>query len=569
MKKKIRLTVQAKLTLAFVIIILVVGFTGAMNFWKTKLMEEKSDEIVRETMVIGEASRDLFTNLVQIETGVRGYILTEKEDYLEPYFVGTTELAKNLTLIRQFEEKYPVMIDLIGNKAYPQIKALQAYFDSQVELVKHGKIKEALDKLGNGKREMDEFKKVNQMILKSVKSLIEDASAKTNEAATQAKLSILIGASGTLVVSLLSAVLLVKGIVRPVRRISRQLSEIADGEGDLTRSISIAADDELGDLAHSFNRMTASLRQLIRQMGQSAEMVMASSEELTASIEHNGKASEQMALSIQGLAVDADKQVVHIKGNVAALTEMTGGLGQIAAGASEVSNYANHTSTIAMEGTKRIEQATSQMDSIKKTVDGLADHINELGKGSQEIEKIVEAITAIAAQTNLLALNAAIEAARAGEHGRGFAVVAGEVRKLAEQSAVSSRQITGLIVDIQEEINQAVRSMKQSAEEVQEGIVFVHQVGESFGQIKAAVDEVASRILKVSDTSRDITSGTDQLARSFEQMIAVMEHSAWGTQEASSVAEVQFASMEEITASASSLAKMSEELQLLVARFKI
>ncbi|MGO0062500.1 methyl-accepting chemotaxis protein [Brevibacillus fluminis] len=569
MRNRIRFTVQAKITLSFVIIILVMIATGGMSYWKTSLMEQKSDEIVHDAMVIGEAARDLHTDLVQLETGVRGYILTEKEEYLEPYFIGTAELVKDLAQIRSYEENHPVMKDLIENKAYPQIKLLQEYFDSQVDLVKRGKKQEALDKLGNGKRAMDEFNKINQQILKNVSNIVDAASAQTTEAADQAKLTIIAGAASALVIAVVFALLLIKGIVRPIRRISRQMGEIADGEGDLTKTIEVGTKDELADLAASFNRMTSSLRELIRQVGQNAEMVMASAEELTASIEQNGKASEQIAFGIQEAAHDAEKQVIHIKGNAAALTQMAGGLSEIAAGATEVSGYAERTSAIAQAGSERIGKAIAQMDSINKTVHDLADHINELGKDSEEIEKIVEAITGIAAQTNLLALNAAIEAARAGEHGRGFAVVAGEVRKLAEQSAESSRQITELIVDIQNEIKRAVQSMKQSADEVQEGIRFVHQVGESFGQIQTAVDEVTGRIMQVRDTSRDVTSGTDQLSASFSEMIAVVEHSAAGAQAASNASEVQLASVEEITASAALLAKMSEQLQQMIARFNV
>ncbi|MGE5704217.1 MAG: methyl-accepting chemotaxis protein, partial [Clostridia bacterium] len=437
------------------------------------------------------------------------------------------------------------------------------------QLVNDGKSREALDKLGEGKKAMDAFYKVNQMILKDVDNIVDKAWTETQAASDQTKLTIVVGASSALLAAILSAILLIKGIVRPARRIGRQLMEFAEGEGDLTRTIAVTSNDELGDLAHAFNRMSASLRELIRQVGTSAEVVKASAAELTASIEHNGKASEQIAQSIQEVAADAGKQVVYIKGNSASLDAMSQGLSSIAKGSGDVSGFANQTAQIAQAGTQRIELAIRQMDSINKTVEGLADHIYELGKDSKEIEKIVEAITTIAAQTNLLALNAAIEAARAGEHGRGFAVVAGEVRKLAEQSGESSRQIIELIVNVQAQIHHAVKAMKQSAQEVQEGITFVNQVGESFVDIKDAVDEVARQIIAVSDTSREVASGAEAVASSFAQMIAVTEHSASGTQAASAASEEQLASVEEITASADSLARMSEELQLLIGKFKV
>ncbi|MGE5704123.1 MAG: CHASE3 domain-containing protein, partial [Clostridia bacterium] len=144
MRKGMRFTVQAKIGLAFAVIFLVMGSAGAMSYWKSMIMEKKSDEIVLDAMVIGEAARDLYTDLIQIETGVRGYMLMEREEYLEPYFLGISELEKDLKLIRQFEEHHPIMKDLIENKAYPQVKLLLAHFDTQIQLVKDGKSREAL-----------------------------------------------------------------------------------------------------------------------------------------------------------------------------------------------------------------------------------------------------------------------------------------------------------------------------------------------------------------------------------------------------------------------------------------
>ncbi len=568
MGKRLRFSIRAKISLAFAAIFLVMMIVGYLSYATTTAMEQKSDDIVLDAIVIGDAARNLYTDLINMETGVRGYLLTEREEYLEPYLLGAEALKKDLKTIRDHEEGHPVMRDLIENKAYPTIMKLQEYFDGQVDLVKKGKTSEAVARVNSGKQAMYEFAKVNKMILDNVGKIINDAWDATKQASGQAQLTILLGAACGLLISLLSAIFLTRGIVKPARRVNQQLKEIADGGGDLTRAIKVSSNDELSDLAHSFNRMVASLRELIRQVGDSSEFVATSAEELTANIEQNTHSTEQISLAIQEIAIGSEKQVTSMKENEAYMYHVFSGLNSIAAGAKEASGFAVHSAEIAEQGNQKIRQAISQMESINQTVHGLAENIDELGKSSLEIVKIVEVISSIAGQTNLLALNAAIEAARAGEHGRGFAVVANEVRKLAEQSAESSRQISLLITDIKDEIGKAVHSMKLSAQEVQEGSEFVNQLGESFCLIKDSVHQVASQIMDVSVTAETITGEAKHVAESFARVIDISEGNALETQHASAASEEQVASSEEIAASVTQLSQMAEELKLLVMKFK-
>ncbi|MGG3921768.1 methyl-accepting chemotaxis protein, partial [Geobacillus thermodenitrificans] len=206
---------------------------------------------------------------------------------------------------------------------------------------------------------------------------------------------------------------------------------------------------------------------------------------------------------------------------------------------------------------------------VNGTVEQLAEVIKGLGRRSEQIGSIIEAIRNIAAQTNLLALNAAIEAARAGEHGRGFAVVADEVRKLAEQSAESARQIAELIAAIQEETAHAVQSMESVVNEVTAGTGVIRTSGETFSQIRAAVDEVAKQIRDVSASVSEMAASSEQIVRSVQLVADVAESTSAGTQEVSAATEEQLASMEEISASAASLSKMADDLQAIVRKFSL
>lgn len=229
------------------------------------------------------------------------------------------------------------------------------------------------------------------------------------------------------------------------------------------------------------------------------------------------------------------------------MMEMSSGIEEISASTNEVTIASNDALKVAKEGNESIHQAIKQMNAISTTVNELAQSVKGMGEQSTEIGQIVQVINGIAAQTNLLALNAAIEAARAGEHGRGFAVVADEVRKLAEQSSRSTEQIGKIIASIQHLTDDAVRSMEKSLNEVTAGIDLVEQSGENFGKIQDSVQSVATLMMECSAAS--------------EQMAA-------STEEVSAAGQEQLASMEEISASATALAKMAEQLNMVVAKFR-
>lgn len=265
----------------------------------------------------------------------------------------------------------------------------------------------------------------------------------------QARMVILISMVVSVLVTIISAVLQIRGITRPLKQVNRQLLEIAEGEGDLTRELTVKTNDEIADLAASFNRMNEQLRNLIGQVAFGSEQVASTAEQLNAGAEQTTQATEHIATTIQEVASGTERQVVGIEESMEAVSDLSQGVKQIAINAHQVSSSAEETSRLADQGNESIQQAIRQMQKIDGSISGLATEINQLGASSTEIGQIIEVITSIAAQTNLLALNAAIEAARAGEHGRGFSVVADEVRKLAEQSVNSAQQITGLITAIQ------------------------------------------------------------------------------------------------------------------------
>ncbi|MDO7905149.1 HAMP domain-containing methyl-accepting chemotaxis protein [Paenibacillus sp. JX-17] len=380
-------------------------------------------------------------------------------------------------------------------------------------------------------------------------------------------LLLILGIAAT-IIGLVIAYLISQSISKPVIRLSRSASRIADG--DLTEEdIMFKNRDEIAQLAQTFNTMKANLRSLIQTVSDTTSEVVASSEELTAGAEQNSAASRQITVVVQEVAEGTSEQARLVNKSSQSMEEMSVGADQIAIRAQNVSASAQEAYSKSAEGNRMIQEAVQQMDSIHRSVVSMEELMNGLGERSGEIGHIIEAITAIATQTNLLALNAAIEAARAAEHGRGFAVVAGEVGKLAEQSSKSAQQITELVTLIQKDTQNALEAVNRNGREIETGLHSVQQAGLSFEDILESVDKVASEIEEVSAGSQQMSASTDEIVANFKEIAAIAEMAADGTENVSAATEEQLASMEEIASSAMGLSRMAEELQQQIGRFKV
>jgi len=373
-----------------------------------------------------------------------------------------------------------------------------------------------------------------------------------------------------LIIQLVFSWLIIKAITGPLHAIVTRLNNFANNDfsQDVAKEF-LVRKDEFGKIAFASNKVTETMRTLIRQMEESAEQVSAASEELTAGAQQSAQATTQVAAAITEVADGSNKQVSAIDDTSAIVEQMSAGIQQIAANTNNVAGTSDKTAVAAQEGNQAIETAVKQMNTIEQTVSKSATVVERLGERSKEIGQIVDTISGIAGQTNLLALNAAIEAARAGEQGRGFAVVAEEVRKLAEQSQEAAKQIACLIGEIQAETDKAVSAMQDGTKEVHMGSEVVNTAGENFASIVKLVKEVSKEVQDISAAIQQMASGSQQIVDSVKTINNVSKNTAEHAQTVSAAAEEQSASMEQIAASSQSLAKMAETLQQVINRFKI
>lgn len=363
------------------------------------------------------------------------------------------------------------------------------------------------------------------------------AIAQTRAFATKLMIGSLVGGAAF---ALVAGVLTVRGVIHPIRQMTDRMKDIAEGEGDLTARVNDASRDEFGLLGSYFNRFLESIRGVIKDVA-------------TASVEV-ASASAQTSGSTQEIVSSIDAQRRRLSEVTAMMREMTDTVASVAEQASMAAGSANGSGQAAAEGGQTVERTVESIRSVSESVQRGATTIRELSECAEQIGQIITVIDDIADQTNLLALNAAIEAARAGEHGRGFAVVADEVRKLAERTTTSTKQVADSIRLIQGKTGEAVTAISSGLREVEGGVELATSAGMSLQGIVGSTGEVAKMI-------GSIAAAAEQQSASVGGMTDNIAAVSGSFDEFNEQAGQSAVAMESLTARA-------EQLRSLVGRFK-
>ncbi|MBF8723736.1 methyl-accepting chemotaxis protein [Pseudomonas guariconensis] len=359
---------------------------------------------------------------------------------------------------------------------------------------------------------------------------------------TTTRLSWLIGGIALVLAVLFAAVgtAFAKLIVRPINSVTSGLEDIAQGEGDLTRSLEVRGRDETAQLASWFNQFLGAIRNLIQHIGTAAGQILHTS---SSSTRVSGDMAE--AAGRQREAVDMVSTAFH---------EMVATANEVARSCSQAADSADSGQQQAREGQQQIDAAVQSVDRLSQEIEQSALSIQQLERDSNAIQSILGTIRSIAEQTNLLALNAAIEAARAGEQGRGFAVVADEVRALAKRTADSTAEIDGLLGNLASRTAQVAEQMHASLEVSQQSVSRIGLARDSFGQIRESVDIIRDMNTQIATAAEEQHQVAEDINRHISQIHG----------DAQLVAELAQAARKD----SESLAGLSNELDALVRRFR-
>jgi methyl-accepting chemotaxis protein len=280
-------------------------------------------------------------------------------------------------------------------------------------------------------------------------------------------------------------------------------------QGNFDNEIEIGVGDEVGDMCREVTTMQTYLRMLV--------------DEIVASARHINSYSVALDTQVSGVASSAFVAQEQIQAIASTMDEYSQSVAEVAALAADSIEDANSMKNIVDENNHNMEESIAAISRVAETVQSSSHTMTELGLSIQKIGVISNAIQEIAEQTNLLALNAAIEAARAGEQGRGFAVVADEVRKLAERTANSTKDIALTIREISTTSNSAVQSMECAVSEVANGIGLIQRNGDGMQEIMNASVNVSERISQISTASRAQSSASISVAKNLSAVKDVVD----------------------------------------------
>ena len=561
--------VRTKIFLGFIVVLIMMGISLGITFYCLEKITDAANYIVEDAIPMGRITEQVFMDLLNQETGVRGYIASNgDENLLGAFYNGRKDIDVALNNLEPYLTKHPGMNKIMKDEAKPAIEAIHKYFDGQIRLVKSGNLEAARKRLGDGKVLFAKYREANAKIGIDIDGITRTDWDNSVAASSEAKWSVSVIFIISFALSLMIATLLARSISLRLRVDVEALSELSGGNLAI-KEIHVQSYDEIGEIGLAINSTVKSLRTLVTTVAQSTNQVAALSEELTANADQSAQAANQVATSMMSVASGAELQTGEVGNSSVVVEKMAENAQVIADNTATVSFASESVATAAKEGGKIIDNAVLQMSSIEKAVADSALVVTKLGERSTEIGQIVETISGIAGQTNLLALNAAIEAARAGEQGRGFAVVAEEVRKLAEQSQAATKQIAALIGAIQAETSTAVVAMNAGTREVKAGSETVDLAGTAFNKIIAQIDEVTSRIQHISNSIQQMAGGSQQVVQAMHNISDASKETATETQTVSAAAEEQAASMQEIAAASESLAKLAENLEAVIQQFKL
>jgi methyl-accepting chemotaxis protein len=483
-----RFTVKAKLACAFGIVLLLSMVAGGVAYMKLSDMIATAEDLVSRSSRVEKASELEKDILLQVRVE-KNAILSSSDAELEQLAVEMTRVRASAVKTRDeifaiATETGKKLIDHFGT-VYGQMNAVQ---DQIVKLAKTDKTKATEHSMTEGRKAVAEATEAATDYVNYVQKAMAERVAQAKDEGSHAQTLLLSLVLASFVIAVATAIWISFGISRALGRAVDLARAVADG--DLSQTVTVTSNDEVGDLMKSLGAMVERLRVIVSEALTAAQNVSAGSQELSASAEQLSQGATEQASSAEEASSSMEEMAANVKQNA---------------------ENANQTEKIAAQSAKDAEASGA---AVGRAVEAM-----------QTIAEKILIVQEIARQTDLLALNAAVEAARAGEHGKGFAVVASEVRKLAERSQAAAAEIGTLSAetvkvarDAGSMLSRLVPGIKKTAELVEEITSACREQDVGSSQINQAIQQLDKVGQQNASASEQVSSTSEELASQAEQL---------------------------------------------------
>jgi methyl-accepting chemotaxis protein len=566
-----RIITKLFLMMIFMLALLVgVGLEGYLSMSRVKTQLDT----LATTMESGQSISHLRSVNLQADRLQKNYILAgspkERERIMPELEDKVLDMdGASRAFLRFFAN--PAQETKFREEIMPLIEEWTALNDDILALVEQNKTQEALA-LSNtrGVRLMTTIVdvKIDELITLSEKEV--DRQKKLAQAEFQNSLiQLLVSIGIALALAMAIAFLFARQIAAPLHELIAMLRDIAEGEGDLSKTLNADRHDEIGELALWFNRFLAQLRGMVSQIDSVSSRLQESSQALAQSADETGTGAHQVSRTMEQLAIGVTEQVQGITKSSDEALAVANAAEKVSSNVAIAAQSSQQAAAAAAAGDRVLQDALSHMDAVQGVFTDSAEVVERLGALSQQIQAIVTLIGGFAKKTNLLALNAGIEAARVGNQGLAFSVLAQEIRKLAVESGNAAQHIAELVSNIHDETQRAVSIMHQGSQGVTQGVEIIHEAGDAFDRVVSAIERTDREIQQIREAARQLATSAEVMVREMDAIANISEESAAGAEEVAATSHQQTASVERVSGSAQGLTKLSTELRSLVTRFTL
>ncbi|HZI16261.1 MAG TPA: methyl-accepting chemotaxis protein [Myxococcus sp.] len=512
-----------RIALGFGLSLLVLLVLAAVSFQGANQLNSSTEGLVR-ARESSRLLREVRAQLVDAETGQRGFLLSGEDLYLKPYQDALASLQDTLRLLRDALKDDPVQLERLG-----RLDALvQERLDRLAEGIRQRREKGmeggvAYVKTGQGLRLMGQVRELITLMLTT-----EQAKwvGHTNSARDMASRILWTLAICTLLGAAIVAggsYLITRGITVPLNKLMVGAEQL--GRGQLEHRIDVRGRDETAQLARAFNEMAERRQKTEAQLAKESEQREHTLRTVAEFVNQLAGASAQILASTTEQVASAQEQGSAVAETVSTVEQITKTSEEAAGRARAVSDSARHAEDVGRGGLRAVGEAVSSMGTVREQVESIATRILSLAEQAQAIGDIITTVNDISEQTHMLALNASIEASRAGEHGRGFSVVAAEVKALADQSKKATGQVRQILGQIQKATHGAVMTTEEGTKSVSAATRVVSEAG-------AHIQTLSDLLTQASLTAAQIAASANQQATGIGQIRQAMHDVNQATQQA-------------------------------------